>query len=967
MEKALGKYALEVAELIGSPSTREETYYPAVRSLLIALLEGQSLPFQVRSNTSEKRAGGGTDLPDVALYDGEGDYLAVCGEVKLPSSELEEMAGSTEGGDQVGRYLAQTRVVILCNIRGFALLVAKPDAPRGPVGPKHRRLEHVVELWPSALALRQAKPIAPGASHQLAELVETAVTRLAPISEPQSLARILARQARQAKAALPKQFTAAVQDLLDDFGKALGISFEGKEGEEFFRSSLVQTAFYGLFAAWTLWRHSKSKRPFRWEDLSDYLRIPFLGELFYEFKHPKRIHELNLAHHLDVATETLERVDTDRFFARFRLATLGTSAKENRERAEIHAASAITYFYEPFLEAFDPDLRKELGVWYTPPEIVRYQVRKVDAILRKELGCERGFADPQVIALDPCCGTGAYLTEVLQCVSEQLQSEGVKASLGAELLDAACRRVVGFEILTAPFVIAQLQTYLMLSELGAEPGPKHRPAVFLTNALTGWASEDQLKLHFPEMQQEHDAARKVKRDAKIIVILGNPPYNRFVGAPMAEEQDLLDHYKGIKRDPKGKQIGQSDLWTRFKVRKHLLDDLYVRFFRLAERQIGERAEHGVVSYISNSSYLVGRSHPLMRESLLKHFPRVWIDNLHGNRIASERTPWGDSCQTIFSVEGGGPGIKVGTSISTFLKGGSKAEPPVVSIRDFWGKADEKRRALLESLEMESWPKKQKEEAAKLREGPRRYEASHPTLEASWRFAPSGATSGFEEWPSIDDLFPARFQGVNPNRGLDGSVVDMDAESLSKRMQDYYSSIAFVELKRRHPELCEPRARYEPERVRTALRKVSSFHSERVAPYLLFPLDQRWLYYETEGKLLNERRPGLWENVGGNGFLVAVPQPRRPSEARPLFATSLFDLHLHDRGSVGFPIRTKPEATPRDLFTNEGVQAPGQPRPISLEPPQEAVVSMRQLGGRRRSEAHAGPLLPGPRAWPCAIV
>jgi predicted helicase len=69
----------------------------------------------------------------------------------------------------------------------------------------------------------------------------------------------------------------------------------------------------------------------------------------------------------------------------------------------------LTYFHEPFLEAFDPDLRKELGVWYTPPEIVRYQVRKVDQLLRRELGCARGFGDPRVVVLDPCCGTAAYL------------------------------------------------------------------------------------------------------------------------------------------------------------------------------------------------------------------------------------------------------------------------------------------------------------------------------------------------------------------------------------------------------------------------------------------------------------------------------------------------------------------------------------------------------------------------------
>jgi predicted helicase len=124
----------------------------------------------------------------------------------------------------------------------------------------------------------------------------------------------------------------------------------------------------------------------------------------------------------------------------------------------------------------------------------------------------------------------------------------------------------------------------------------------------------------------------VKHEAKIIVILGNPPYDRFTGAAQAEEAELVAHYKGIelvevrnkdgsvKRDkfgrPKKKQRGDSLLYKEFGVRKQLLDDLYIRFIRLAEEGIGEAADYGVITFISNSSYLTGRSHPLMRRSLL---------------------------------------------------------------------------------------------------------------------------------------------------------------------------------------------------------------------------------------------------------------------------------------------------------------------------------------------------------------
>jgi hypothetical protein len=934
-------YSTEAARLARSTTANEPSYYPAIKGLLTGILAKRGLGFDVRVNTSEKREGGGTDMPDVAIYDGSGQFPVLCGEVKLPSAEISAMAQSTAQGDQVGRYLARSNVLLLTNVRAFGLLtIAAGWAGQGPVPPSQRRLEQVVSLWPSEAELKDGHPADPTAVTQLGDLVQAALTRYASITEPEALARILAWQARQAKADLPARFGDAVRSLLDDFGRALGVTFEGEEGEEFFRSSLIQTAYYGLFAGWVLWRRAGAKGTFRWEEMSDYLKIPFLGQLFHEFRHPARIKELRLAQHLDLATEVLGRVVPEAFFSRFR----GPKLEEEDGGDESAASAAILYFYEPFLEAFDPELRKELGVWYTPREIVRYQVHKVDRLLRDELGCDRGFADERVVVLDPCCGTGAYLLEVLRCVAHQLQSEGEKALLGPKLRDAFSRRIIGFEILTAPFVISQLQLYLILSELGVPPDDTHRPAVFLTNALTGWHGTEQLKLNFPELQQEHDAARAIKKDAKIIVILGNPPYNRFAGVPLEEEADLVDPYKGIRRDVKGKQLGNTELFTRWGIRKHLLDDLYIRFFRLAEARIGERAEFGVVSFISNSSFLAGRSHPIMRESLLRSFQRVWVDNLHGNRLASERTPQGESCETIFNVKQGGPGIKVGTSVTTLVKlKGERGTPTKVFVRDFWGRAESKRSALLASLAMDEWKPAALRSAASRAEGPRPYEPLEPTEQSGWKFVTSEGSAGYESWPALDEFFPVGYQGVNPNRGIEGSLVEVDARALEARMRDYFSKRSFEDFRRDHPMICEPRARYEPESVRDLLRRISKFQPDRIVDYLVFPLDARSIYYETEGKLLNERRPELWENLAGNEFLIAVPQPRRVSEARPLLATSLFDLHVHDRGSVGFPAEVRAGAPVADLFNPA---AEGESRKIEANLHDVLWLKLKEVWGLR---------------------
>lgn len=899
LRHSLDGYARDISRLSASDSTTEATYYPAVKALLESVLAELELRLDVRASTSEARRSGGRDAPDFAVYDGAGDFVMLFVEVKNSTIDIRELAASRERNDQIGRYLASTGAVLLCTLREFGV-VTTANGQRGsrPVTPANRRLGSVVEMWPTVAALRAGARIPDPRGVELAELLEDALTRHTPIASPETLARVLARQARRAAGALPAQFTAAVGSLQDDFGAALGISFEGEDGEHFFRSSLVQTVYYGIFAGWLL--HAREWRPipadaYDWRRTGEYLRIPFLAGLFHEIQNPVRLRELGLRSHLEIAAATLDRVDKDEFFRRLRPVVPGSEGDEG-------FTPAIVYFYEPFLAAFDPKLRDELGVWYTPPDIVRYQVRRIDALLRNELGCARGLADDNVIVLDPACGTGAYLIEALRCIAETLREEGVGADLAATLRAALERRIIGFEILTAPFVVAHLQLYLLLSDLGAAPDETHRAGVFLTNALTGWHEAPQVALHFPELQEERDAAQRVKREARIVVVLGNPPYNRFIGAPVREEQALVDPYKGIRRDQHDRQLGQSELWARWGIRKQLLDDLYIRFFRLAEECIGLRAEFGIVSYISNSSFLTGRSHPIMRESLLGSFDAVWIDNLHGNRLANERTPWGDSCATIFNTGASSGGIKIGTAITTWLKRTSHSRDPAACpahVRDFWGDAERKRRALVDSLEMDQWTDEDRARAQARPEGPRPYKTFRTDASRRWKLLPYDIPGGYEEWPSLDLLFEASSPGVNPNRGIDGSVIDTDPRRLAQRMRDYFSSIPDQELTRRHPAIMMERARYNPSKVRLVLREREQFRPERVVSYQLFPLDLRVLYYEPSCKLLNEARDDLHAVLDTNEFLIMVNEARRASETKPLLARSAFDLHLFDVGAQAF--------------------------------------------------------------------
>ena len=183
------------------------------------------------------------------------------------------------------------------------------------------------------------------------------------------------------------------------------------------------------------------------------------------------------------------------------------------------------------MEAFDPDLRKQLGVWYTPVEVVRYMVARVDRALKDDLGIADGLAGENVYVLDPCCGTGSYLAEVLRRIAANLEGRGSGALVGAQVKRAAMERVFGFEIMPAPFVVSHLQVGLTMQSLDAplaEDGTE-RAGVFLTNALTGWEPTAQKPLPFPELEEERDRADPREARQAGVGDTGQPALQRLRG------------------------------------------------------------------------------------------------------------------------------------------------------------------------------------------------------------------------------------------------------------------------------------------------------------------------------------------------------------------------------------------------------------------------------------------------------
>lgn len=869
---AVEAYLTELGRVRASGgATAERSYYPALTGLLGAV--GDTLQPKVFSVLDLEDQGAGH--PDCALYTARQIQKGRPRRGQVPERGVVEVKGVddsawlTAESDQVSRYWGRYRLVLVTNLRNFVLLGA--DDARSPAKLETFCLaESADDFWRK---VETPRAFAKEVGARFGEYLSRALAHRAALAEPRDLAWLLASYARDGLARVeavgdrPSLLT--VRNALEE---ALGIRFEGERGDRFFRSTLIQTLFYGVFSAWVLWSREEQKKngplfeghygpqQFRWREASWHLRAPVLRALFRQLSDPAGLQSLGLVEVMDWTAAALDRVDRTTFFSRF------------------DEGEAVQYFYEPFLEAFDPVLRKQLGVWYTPIELVRYMVARVDKALKDDLGIAAGLAAENVYVLDPCCGTGAYMAEVLRRIARNLGEQGLGALAGEAVRKAAIERVFGFEIMPAPFVVAHLQVGLTMEDLDAplaEDGSE-RANVFLTNGLTGWEPHENNPLPFPELEDERDRAEHVKQDTPILVILGNPPYDGFADVAVSdEERELSEAYRTTKgvREPKGKG----------------LNDPYVRFFRMAERRIAEKTGQGVVCFISNYLWLDGLSLTGMRERYLEAFDTIRIDNLHGDRIISEYAPDGRSSETVFAVAGKSPGIKVGTSIALLSKSETKNEPTLgaqVLYRDFHqARADERRRALLVSLEAES-----------IDAG---YSITEPDLRLGLPFKPTLVSADWFEWPALVDLFPESFPGVKTSR--DGFLVDTDLDRLRGRVWEYFDpALRHEDIARRYPKVMKSTARFDPRAVRDALLRRGGPDESGFVRFAYRPFDNRWLYWEKDTKLLDEKRADYRSHVfEGNPWMV-LQNKARPDLSPPLLTTRFGDVNQMNSSAYCVP-------------------------------------------------------------------
>ncbi len=482
------------------------------------------------------------------------------------------------------------------------------------------------------------------------------------ISSPEVLAKYLARRTRELQ-------TQIATTLTDEDSETYGMFTAFKETllasltREDFSDMYAQTLTYGLFAArCTLPNATNFSRYTAVGALSK--SNPFLIELFHHVASPSL--KTNVTYILDDIANLLQNVPTDMLRTAF-------TARNPLEDPVIH-------FYETFLKEYNPKLRFDRGVFYTPPQVISYIVKSVDYLLKTELNRPDGLADDNTLILDPATGTGGFLLTVLDHIQEYVTTNYGTGDWNQYINAQLVKRIFGFELLVAPYTIAHLKLSLFLQAQGWKAN--ERLGIYLTNALEQ-PDEMQAPLPFAAfISDEANAALSVKRDEPILVILGNPPYQRNSANPSRLGRNLtfigklIEDYKQIDGEP----LDDKNL-------KALQAD-YVKFIRWAQWRIDRNGE-GVLGYIVNNSFLDRPMFRGMRKSLIDSFTVIYVLNLHGSIRTQEAVPEGEKDENVFD-------ISQGVCILFCVRQRDNPNSAKVYHADMWGSRAERYSALSET-------------------------------------------------------------------------------------------------------------------------------------------------------------------------------------------------------------------------------------------------------------------------------
>lgn len=455
---------------------------------------------------------------------------------------------------------------------------------------------------------------------------------------------------------------------------------------EGFADIYAQTVAYGMFAARL---HDNTPDNFSRQEAANLIpkTNPFLRNIF------QQIAGYDLDERIAWVVDDLVNI--------FLATDVQKVMKNYKKKGQHH--DPMIHFYEDFLSAYNPLLRKAKGVWYTPLSVVQFIVRAVDEILKRDFNLAEGLADHSMFThevvneqykkgeringkltkptikkemhrvqiLDPATGTGTFLAEVVNQIYDKFHD--MQGMWQSYVNDHLLPRLHGFELLMASYAVAHLKLDMLLEQTGFNHAEnKKRLKIYLTNSLEE-CHPDTGSLWAQWLSDEASAANRIKRDCPVMVMIGNPPYS---GESQNKGEWIMHLMEDYKKEPGGE--------TQLKERNpKWINDDYVKFIRLAQYYI-ERNKYGVIGFINPHGFLDNPTFRGMRWNLLKTFDKIYTINLHGNYKKKEVCPDGSPDENVFDIQ-------QGVSINMFIKTGEKKAKELAKVfyYDLYGKREEK--------------------------------------------------------------------------------------------------------------------------------------------------------------------------------------------------------------------------------------------------------------------------------------
>ena len=572
---------------------------------------------------------------------------------------------------------------------------------------------------------------------------------------------------------------------------------------------------------------------------------------------------------------------------------------------------AWLYFYEDFLSVYDNALRKKTGSYYTPPEVVCAMVRLVDEALRsgQRFALPEGLASPDVTIADPATGTGTFLLGILRRIAQTTAADQGPGAVPA-VVEAAVSRLIGFEMQFGPFAVAQLRLLAELRSLLGDPNAIPATRLYVTDTLGNpYAEEEYLPQILMPLGESRRRANAIKRQEKITVVIGNPPYK--------EKAKGLGGW--IESGSTGNEIAAPlRRWmppTDWNVGAHAkhLRNLYVYFWRWATWKVfgdGSRPRmeghapdrigdggpsrtesrspnrRGIVSFITVAGFLNGPGFQKMRAELRRDADGIWIIDCSPEGHQPEvSTRIFQGVQQPVCIVMALRSTDAGSSAPARVR--YRALPP--------GHRTDKFVALGRiALDDDEWT-----------ECPSDSRAS---------FFPRSA-GAWGEFAALEDLFVYDGSGVMPGRTW---VIAPDRVSLERRWEALQSEAdAGTKQSLFHPHLRggKPGDKHAQKPLRQGLHghefrsgPVASDSGAVIQPvrYGHRSFDRQWII--PDGRLINQPNPTLWRIHSSRQVYMTALHRTAPSAGPAMtFSAAIPDLdHYNGRGGRVFPLWTDRE-------------------------------------------------------------